>query len=234
MIRPILFNTDMVRAILDERKTETRRKIKFPKNRFTGEIPKADSVKVYKNTLLSDKIGFHEDPHYGFDMKPPCKRGDVLYIRETWGWCPCWDCGMDMEEGGCAEESVTRVYNQKKREYGCYCYKASMEDGEELSVDTWHPSIHMPKEVARIWLKVKDVGAERLQDISGHEVLKEGINSHVHPEADYFNLNQREMFEKIWNSTIQKSDQDLYGWNANPWVWVIRFERCEKPEGWCV
>ena len=109
-----------------------------------------------------------------------------------------------------------------------------MSDGEELSVDTWHPSIHMPKVAARIWLKVTDVRSECLQDIDGKEVLKEGLNSLVHPKADYFNMNQREMFEDLWNSTIKKSDIERYGWDANPWVWVIEFERCEKPEGWCV
>lgn len=90
----------------------------------------------------------------------------------------------------------------------------------------------MPKEAARIWLKVTDVRVERLQDIDGKGVLKEGINSHVHPEADYFNGNQREMFAELWDSTIKKSDLDLYGWAANPWVWVIEFEPCGKPDGW--
>lgn len=89
----------------------------------------------------------------------------------------------------------------------------------------------MPKEAARIWLKVTDVRVERLQDINGQDVLKEGLNSHVHPQAFYFDCNQREMFENLWNSTIKKSDLDRYGWGANPWVWVIEFERCEKPEG---
>lgn len=66
------------------------------------------------------------------------------------------------------------------------------------------------------------------------DVLKEGVNSHVHPEADYFDVNQREMFQSLWNSTIDKKQIDTYGWEANPWVRVIEFERCEKPEGWCV
>lgn len=143
---------------------------------------------------------------------------------------------MDTEEYGCPYE-YERIYNQEKREYGCYCYRASMEEGEELSVDTWRPSIHMPKAAARIWLKVTDVRLERLQDIDGQEVLKEGLNSRVHPDTvfpGYFDMNQREMFEKLWNSTIKKADWNLYGWNANPWVWVIEFERCKKPEEWSV
>ena len=88
----------------------------------------------------------------------------------------------------------------------------------------------MPKEAARIWLRVTDVRVERLQEMTGQDVLKEGLNSHVHPQASYFDGNQREMFEKLWNSTIKKSDLDRYGWDASPYVWVIEFERCEKPE----
>lgn len=88
----------------------------------------------------------------------------------------------------------------------------------------------MPKDAARIWLKVADVQVERLHDITGKSVLREGINSHVHPDADYFDGNQREVFAELWDSTIKKSDIDRYGWNANPWVWVIDFERCDKPK----
>lgn len=107
-------------------------------------------------------------------------------------------------------------------------YRADHPRPERVS---WSPSIHMPKEAARIWLKVKAVRVERLQEIDGQEVLKEGINSHVHPKANYFDMNQREMFENIWNSTVKKTDIDRYGWNVNPWVWVMEFERCGKPEG---
>lgn len=215
MIRPILFNTEMVIAILDGRKTATRRLIKFPKNNFTGEVPQADNIRVYKNTLFAKKISFLEKPHYSFDVSPPCHLGDILYVRETWSTscsgCECCECP--------ASCSAPR-----------YRYRADCPDTE----DKWKPSIHMPKEAARIWLKVTEVGVERLQEMNGQDILKEGINSHVHLEADYFDGNQREMFEEIWNSTIKKSDLNLFGWDANPWVWAIEFERIEKPEGWCV
>ena len=109
-------------------------------------------------------------------------------------------------------------------------YHKRYPDGDDYQWEgKWHPSIHMPKEAARIWLKVKDVRVERLQEINGKDVLKEGVNSLVHPDAFYFDMNQREMFERIWNSTIKKSDLDRYGWEANPYIWVIEFERCEKP-----
>lgn len=233
MIRPILFNTEMVTAILEDRKTETRRLIKFPKNNYTGELPKADNTKVYKNTIFSKKISFYEEPHYCFDMKPPFYQGDILYVRETWA---CWrahryEATADImyKAGG----EGTRIFfpngstdSANRYEYDQFVYKWF---GEK-----WRPSIHMPKEAARIWLKVTEVRVERLQEMNGQDVLKEGINSHVHPEANYFDGNQREMFEELWNSTIKKSELNLYGWEANPWVWVIEFEKTGRPEGWCI
>ena len=129
---------------------------------------------------------------------------------------------------------------------------------------TWmhrRPSIHMPKEAARIWLKVKDVRVERLQDIAEEQALSEGVPDDLdYPISKVYcprcrgegligtvgvSLGYMEVdcpycdtaikrFKNLWNSTIKKSDLDRYGWDANPWVWVIEFERCEKPEGWCV
>jgi hypothetical protein len=94
----------------------------------------------------------------------------------------------------------------------------------------WHPSIHMPKEAARIWLKVTDVRVERLQEITPQGAWKEGARcSCLHPVPDC--AGNKTAFVNIWNSTIKKADLDRYGWDANPYVWVISFERCEKPKG---
>lgn len=195
-IKPILFNTEMVRAILDGRKTCTRRIIKAekvdnvlnsPARKSNPDIPDAQFIKCL------------------VDMK--YEPGDILYVRETWYKSP-------------SRYMYRADYSNTERFY---------KDGKEVSIK-WKPSIHMPKEAARIWLRVTDVRVERLQEMTGQDVLKEGLNSHVHPQASYFDGNQREMFEKLWNSTIKKSDLDRYGWDANPWVWVIEFERCEKPE----
>ena len=110
-----------------------------------------------------------------------------------------------------------------------YCYKA---DGVDIKAEClpgennrWYPSIHMPKEAARIWLKVTDVRVERLQDITEIQAQAEGCNSGLLTGP----CNARGQFENLWNRTIKKSDIDTYGWKANPWVWVIEFERCEKP-----
>lgn len=104
-------------------------------------------------------------------------------------------------------------------------------DGKEVSIK-WHPSIHMPKEAARIWLKVTDVRVERLQEITGLSVQKEGIEVDPKEYASKFDFITELflLFQRLWDSTIKKSDLG-YGWDANPWVWVIEFDRCEKPEG---
>ncbi|MCI8507545.1 MAG: hypothetical protein HFJ06_03120 [Lachnospiraceae bacterium] len=189
MVRPILFNTNMVRKILDGRKTVTRRL-----------------------------------------NKCPYRVNDILYVRETWCWCPCWDCGMDSEEG-CCDKTADKFYNHNKGEMGCYGYKASFEDDEQ-PFDRWYPSIHMPKEAARIFLKVMDVRVERLQDITDIEAEKEGAQPQNPCDYDVNKWPNKEHFKEIWNSTIKKSDLDCCGWDANPWVWVIEFEQCEKPQGW--
>ena len=84
----------------------------------------------------------------------------------------------------------------------------------------------MPKEAARIWLKVTDVRVERLQEITEEQAKLEGCNSGMLTGP----CTARGQFENLWNNTIKKSDLDLYGWDANPWVWGIEFERREKSE----
>ncbi len=143
-----------------------------------------------------------------------------MYVRETWCWCPCWYCGMDAEEG-CCDKTAEKFYNHDRGEMGCYGYKASFEDGEQ-PFDKWHPSIHMPKKAARIFLKVTDVRAERLQDIDDKGAYAEGAGE----KGVIYQIGGRVCeFAKIWNSTVDKKQIDRYGWDANPWVWVIEFER---------
>lgn len=202
-VLPILFNTDMVRAILGGRKTVTRRILK--------EQPPA-GIKAKK----ADGIGFYwafwedGDKHW---LKCPYDVGDILYVRETW-------CGWHLPYGWRYEYKATNP-NGNKRPTG-------EEYDDEWEVRPWRPSIHMPKEAARIWLKVTDVRVERLQDMDCEDAMKEGIDPRC-----CINLNHTVVkFSKLWNSTIKKSDLALYGWDANPWVWVIEFERCEKLEEW--
>lgn len=239
-IKPILFNTEMVRANLEGRKSCTRRIVK-------GFIPN-DAKWGYTAFTPKGCIscrGTFADGYGEKFFKLPCEPGDILYVRETFAWSPCWDCGLDTEPGGCSNET-DKIY--KEKEYGCYMYRASCEDNEYPSADTWHPSIHMPKEAARIWLKVTGVRMKRLQEMKPVDVIKEGaypdcwdcLNTYGESGSQCCYGTEEECsqcdevmmeWEKLWNSTIKKSDLDRYGWNANPYVWVISFERCEEPEG---
>lgn len=222
--RPILFNTEMVRSILDGRKTCTRRVIKFPDGMTGHPIGKAGDS--------SNPLGVM---YPGGIKRPPYQPGDILYVRETFTWCPCWDCGLDTTPDGCKNPVI---YDFKKKEHGCYMYRASCEDSKYSSADTWHPSINMPKEAARIFLKVTNVRVERLQEITDDGCIAEGVypspcrkcnatfGCDTCPDEGY---HETDGFSELWNSTIKKSDLDRYGWDANPYVWVIEFERCEKP-----
>ena len=203
--RPILFNTEMVKAILDGRKTCTRRIVKpQPKTRLcytfagggrrTWGYPSPSAYEIWgEEYKLPDDI-IKEDLTKRW--KPPYHTDDILYVRETF------------------IQAATHIF----------WYKA--DDKSWMSKDLlWKPSIHMPKDAARIWLKVTEVRMERLQEMDKTDALKEGIDPRL-----CLNLSHAlTKFKKIWDSTIKKSDLDIYGWDADPWVWVIEFERCEKP-----
>ena len=187
MEKPILFNNQMVKAIVEGRKTVTRR--------------------------LAKNI-----------EKPPFSVGDVLYVRETW-----------------QDDTIYTHADIATK----YYYRA---DGE--TQPTWRPSIHMPKKAARIWLKVTSVSLERLQDITADEVRKEGAvdsccmcsfnKGYKTHEIDCSKGISRVAdceldkmfpdtgFSGLWDSTLSKDDLERYGWNANPWVWVISFEVAEN------
>ena len=102
-----------------------------------------------------------------------------------------------------------------------YIYKATYSVGEVK----WRPSIHMPKEAARLFLRVTNVRCERLQDMTQEDCANDGG---FEPYA-VKTVGVAPLFGELWNRTVDKDSMFRYGWNANPWVWVIEFERCEKP-----
>lgn len=222
-IKPILFNTEMVRAILDGRKTCTRRICKdaneytVPDMEFYNADRRTYAVHNFADKKHTEKLSIAE-------RTCPICPGDILYVRET-----VWQkIGYYLDIDG---ETKPSWYNEFK-------YVASDEKPETGWNYSWakRPSIHMPKESARIWLKVTDVRVERLQDITEDGAKAEGAidnRGFIHsPENEYDRIHTaREHFIEIWSSTIKKSDIELYGWDANPYVWVIEFERCEKPKG---
>lgn len=214
---PILFKTEMVQALLAGRKTCTRRVIKLPDN-MTGRP-------VGNSGDSSNPLGFF---YIGGIKRPPYQPGDILYVRETWNKAGLVDDSDHVIEG------AEKYYYAAGPEKPCFDFWVDPETGEHKDRMPWKPSIHMPKEAARIWLKVTDVRVERLQEITEAEAILEGAidnRAFIHsPDNEYDHIHTaREHFIDIWNSTIKKSDTDKYVWNANPWVWVIEFERCEKP-----
>ena len=194
-IKPILFNTEMVRAILDGRKTCTRR---ICKDANECTVPDMEFYNADRRTYavhnFVDKE--HTEQLSTAERTCPICTGDILYVRETW----------------------------KEAPKGYYYYE-DWQRNDIADITKWKPSIHMPKEAARIWLKVMNVRVERLQEITEVQAQAEGCNSGLLTGA----CTARGQFEDLWNSTVKKSDIDRYGWDANPYVWVISFERCEKP-----
>ena len=215
-IKPILFNTEMVRAILDGLKTCTRRICKDA-NEYT--VPDMDFYNADMRTYAVHNFADKEQMEQLSIVERTCPicPGDILYVRET-----VWQkIGYYLDIDG---ETKPSWYNDFK-------YVASDEKPETGWNYSWvkRPSIHMPKEAARIWLKVMDVRVERLQEITADGIRNEGLSSAaVHCGDVEIALKE---WENLWNSTIKKSNLDSYGWDANPWVWVIEFERCEKPKG---
>ena len=221
--KPILFNTDMVLAILDGRKMVTRRVIKpQPKSKlcyvFAGSHKKDIRRWVYPSKTAHEFLGEEfklTDDITEEELKkkwnPPYHTDDILYVRETWG------------EG---------------YEEGTYIYKAddklaNLPEFKESSKLIYRPSIHMPKEAARVFLKVTNVRVERLQDIDDEQAKEEGANWRNGKNVGFEEKMRRsavERFAEIWNSNIKKSDLDRYGWDANPWVWVIEFEVIQADE----
>ena len=246
-VLPILFNTEMVRAILDGRKSCTRRLVKF----FSGENPRWTGY-------IKDGLMLYNGRNEPCIRKVPYQLGDILYVRETWR-VGAWDIfdqmiAFDYKDGTCGEltyihdrELFDRLVNQSRndaRQAKCEYNGVDFVWEKGKSPCRWHPSIHMPKEAARIWLKVTDVRVERLQEITEKQACMEGTdpwdevcyeNNGWHPTFSDPDSggdpNMIDGFHKLWNSTIKKSDIDRYGWDANPWVWVIEFERCDKPGG---
>lgn len=200
-IKPILFNTEMVKAILDGRKTITRRVVKFNKGQnpaWTGYVPDVDVL-----------YGSNNIPA----VKCPFRKGDVLWVRETWGIQSAHRFECDAKITYKAGGDLQKVQFSNWDDYDRFIWNKHIGDGK------WYPSIHMPREAARIFLRVMSVRSERLKDITATQAMDEGF-------TDWND------FVRLWNKTIKPADRDCYGWNANPWVWVIEFYQCEKPKKW--
>ena len=191
-MKPILFNIEMVRAIMEGRKTVTRRVVK----------PQPPATSVVRKRGCAWDWSFWEDCNMGHVMKLPYHPGDILWVRETWAKNPFGDG---------------------------YIYPTEVPGAGQK----WKPSIHMPREAARLFLRVTDVRVERLQDIDDDGAKAEGANYQDGKNVGWEEKMRRtaiDRFAEIWDNTIKPADLHLYGWEANPWVWVIEFERISKDE----
>ena len=216
-VLPILFNTEMIRAIMDGRKTVTRRLVKPRMPDVCPECMHIHADYIYDRIAENIYCAICGEPLQP-EIKPSYQPGDILYVREIWN---------------------TNHLHEYSNESNEYVYKADY-DGHAGEFG-WRPSIHMPKEAARIWLKVTDVKVERLKSITEAQALKEGFKGEpcscggtAYACTDCYNTGWIEPplvgFMYTWESTIKKVDINRYGWNADPWVWVIEFEHCEKPD----
>lgn len=202
-MKPILFNTDMVQAILEGRKSVTRR-VAFP-NKDLRKFPRPDNPNAwwFRGRAYTSWDSAMQSPQ-GVLSLCKYKKGDILYVRETW-----------------AVNNITPHDPE-------WLYKADYDYTIKPYKNwRWRPSIHMPKEAARLFLRVTAVRVERLRSITEADMQREGVITR--PLAnDFEKFIAQKAFVLLWDRTIKPADLPLYGWNANPWVWVIEFERISK------
>lgn len=193
--RPILFSGPMVRAIIEGRKTQTRRVVK------PGTLKPNVRAMRFENCDAAELVATHRCP-YG-------QPGDRLWVKETWR--PAWH-----EELYCSVQYAADSSYRKPEitdEYRGHRF-ADMCDQSGDHAEPWHPSIHMWREFSRLTLEVVAVRVERLQAISGEDVLAEGIERPLRRE-----------YAELWESI-----NGAGSWDANPWVWVVEFRRLTNGE----
>lgn len=217
--KPILFNRPMVQAILDGRKTETRRVVK-PQPCHDAEL--------LTDNLLPETVEAGEGAVYAWSdgtvTSPPHQPGDYLYVRETWA---------PMYPDDVSEKIVGYMYKADDGRMTGEDYDRIFPNGKEWTwPGIWRPSIHMPKEAARIFLKVKGVKVERLQEIverGRSSAEAEGFVNDINL-IDGTGASATRHFADTWDNIIKPADRDRYGWETNPWVWVCKFERMIQDE----
>jgi len=236
-MKPILFNTEMVRAIMNKDKDTTRRNIK------NAEILIHDNyVNIYGldrsgNRRENDVCGFpyttqEKISEYMCKVYAPYKVGDILYVRETW---------LQLDDDYKVVSGKLDKDNMGKN----IIFKADKESEKRVAEikAKWRPSIHMPQKVAKRFSRVTSIKCERLLEITEEKAIAEGCpgvkfdnNEKKYPDINCFNVRwiipPQSQFLELWNSTISKADYDRYGWEANPWVWVLGFEPISKEEAY--
>jgi hypothetical protein len=200
--RPILFSGEMVRAILDDRKTMTRRVIKpQPEgDQFSG-------FNAFGEAIFYPRNDNSNDPGL---RKCPYQKGQTLWVRETWAAQHAFDPHSPKEIYSAAIEMGQEIIPH---------YAAT----ENLGGLIKRPSIFMPRWASRITLEITDVRVERVRDISEEDAISEGVDAVSQADIPrQATWNRRQDFKQLWDSINAKRG---YGWDANPWVWVVEFKR---------
>lgn len=248
-MKPILFNTEMVQAILEGKKTVTRRCIK-------GLYPNAICIGWRTSSGNEDSYGtatFELDGQH-IDCKSKYLIGDILYLIETWKIDSIaehlnYNMLIDFKaiKAGYSHAEISVNFTQERFDKFKRYYQRN----------GWQSPYFMPKEAARLFLRVTDVHVERLSEMLGSDCVKEGIKTYTKDGVlkkyavsekwwDDYHRSHKNLFDGtpwqdmptsifkafsfLWNSTVKKSELDQYGWNANPWVWVYEFEVISKEE----
>lgn len=174
-LRPILFSTAMVQAILEGRKTQTRRVVK-------GEHLRGVTCDATMYSQMATRCPYGQP-------------GDILWVRET--FMPITTYSVDGAVKG-------------------FAHKADRKEWDDCA--KWKPSIFMPFAAARIFLRIKSVRVERLQDITEEDAVAEGVFN------TFINTAKHQFYK------IRQSINGPESWDANPWVWVVEFERITREE----
>jgi hypothetical protein len=207
--KPIIFSSEMVRAILDGRKTQTRRVVRpQPEEKPCGWPPELNKLSWYwKNEYIGIPINL-------VNYCPYDSVGDLLWVREKFAY-------LQNPEACFKEGEFPDV---------AYWAGGNWDEAEPDQQPEWKPSIYMPKWATRIWLKITNIRVERVQDITLEDVVAEGVRLEG---EDYmraaFGVTKKgileclvkPVFRNLWNSLNAKRG---YSWESNPWVWVIEFK----------
>lgn len=215
--RPIIFNAEMVKAILDGRKTQTRRlvpewQLPMETKQDNGDKPETRWMAISQRDLRwgFGVFGATEEECASQLTQSLCPFGcrhDRLWVRETFS---------TLAEGSFEQEKPAQGTNQDIR-YFASEKPAVAESTKEIRGYGWIPSIHMPRWASRINLEITDVRVERLNDISEEDAMAEGCKY-----IELYECTAKDSFSSLW--------QSIYGeesWSSNPWVWVIEFNRVE-------
>lgn len=211
--KPVIIpgGTDMIQAILEGRKTVFRKPV----------MPQPDEKHQYPLGFVKDSTEKKDIGSFGFGVdelggsiqyaRPKYRPDDVLYLRETWH--------TYQKRVGKGEGCLIGEF---------YGYKASIANSEDAD-EPWNSPACMPKEAARIFLRIKDVRVERLQNMTEVDTAKEGIRTDIQTnrldDPNFIeNFGGIELFKDLWDSDVKKSVLTRYEWDANPWVFVYEFE----------